>query len=148
MSLKRRWIVSVAVFPRGRHRGRLGKALTSIGNRIQRLGAINLAAIDEYRVQSERKTYLDEQDQDLQEALQALESAMKRIDRETRHRFRETFDSINQKLQALFPKVFGGGSAHLELTGEDLLETGVAIMARPRARRTRPFTCSQAVKRH
>ena len=107
------------------------KALTSIGNRIQRLGAINLAAIDEYRVQSERKTYLDEQDQDLQEALQALESAMKRIDRETRNRFRETFDAINQKLQALFPKVFGGGSAHLEMTGEDLLETGVAIMARP-----------------
>ncbi len=105
--------------------------LKKIGNRIQRLGAINLAAIDEYRVQSERKTYLDEQNQDLQEALDALESAIRRIDKETRTRFRETFDQINQGLQNLFPRVFGGGSAHLELTGEDLLETGVAIMARP-----------------
>ncbi len=105
--------------------------LKRIGNRIQRLGAINLAAIDEYRVQSERKTYLDEQNQDLQEALDTLESAIRRIDRETRTRFRETFDQINQGLQNLFPRVFGGGSAHLELTGEDLLETGVAIMARP-----------------
>ncbi|MGM0451495.1 MAG: chromosome segregation SMC family protein, partial [Pseudomonadota bacterium] len=105
--------------------------LTRIGNRIQRLGAINLAAIDEYRVASERKTYLDEQDQDLQEALESLESAIRRIDRETRARFRETFDAINQGLQKLFPRVFGGGSAHLEMTGDDLLETGVAIMARP-----------------
>ena len=105
--------------------------LTRIGNRIQRLGAINLAAIDEYRVASERKTYLDEQDQDLQEALESLESAIRRIDRETRARFRETFDAINQGLQNLFPRVFGGGSAHLEMTGDDLLETGVAIMARP-----------------
>ena len=107
------------------------KALNSIGTRIQRLGPINLAAIDEYRTQSERKQYLDEQDRDLQQALEALESAIKRIDRETRNRFRETFDQINGKLQALFPRVFGGGSAQLEMTGDDLLETGVAIMARP-----------------
>ena len=107
------------------------KALRAIARRIERLGAINLAAIDEYRSQSERKSYLDEQDQDLREALEALESAIKRIDRETRNRFRETFHRINEKLQALFPRVFGGGSAHLEMTGDDLLETGVAIMARP-----------------
>lgn len=105
--------------------------LEKIGNRIQRLGAINLAAIEEYQVQSERKTYLDSQHEDLMEALETLDSAIRRIDRETRQRFKETFDKVNGGLQALFPKVFGGGNAYLELTGEDLLETGVAIMARP-----------------
>ncbi|MGO1461632.1 MAG: chromosome segregation protein SMC [Oleiphilaceae bacterium] len=105
--------------------------LERIGNRIQRLGAINLAAIDEYKVQSERKTYLDSQHDDLIEALEILDTAIRKIDRETRQRFKETFDQVNGGLQALFPKVFGGGNAYLELTGEDLLETGVAIMARP-----------------
>ena len=105
--------------------------LEKIGNRIQRLGAINLAAIEEYQVQSERKTYLDSQHEDLMEALETLDTAIRRIDRETRQRFKETFDKVNGGLQALFPKVFGGGNAYLELTGEDLLETGVAIMARP-----------------
>ncbi len=105
--------------------------LEKIGNRIQRLGAINLAAIEEYQVQSERKTYLDEQHNDLMEALETLHNAIRKIDRETRQRFKETFDQVNGGLQALFPKVFGGGNAYLELTGEDLLETGVAIMARP-----------------
>ncbi|MAL98324.1 MAG: chromosome segregation protein SMC [Alteromonadaceae bacterium] len=105
--------------------------LQRLANRIQRLGAINLAAIDEYRVQSERKNYLDEQHADLSEALETLEAAIRKIDRETRQRFKETFDKVNQGLQELFPKVFGGGNASLELTGEDLLETGVTIMARP-----------------
>ncbi|WP_417519040.1 chromosome segregation protein SMC [Marinobacter sp.] len=105
--------------------------LEKIGSRIQRLGAINLAAIDEYQVQSERKTYLDNQHEDLTEALEILDTAIRKIDRETRQRFKETFDQINGGLQALFPKVFGGGNAYLELTGEDLLETGVTIMARP-----------------
>jgi chromosome segregation protein len=105
--------------------------LEKIGNRIQRLGAINLAAIEEYQVQGERKNYLDSQHEDLTEALETLDNAMRRIDRETRQRFKETFDQVNGGLQALFPKVFGGGNAYLELTGEDLLETGVAIMARP-----------------
>lgn len=105
--------------------------LEKIGSRIQRLGAINLAAIEEYQVQSERKTYLDEQHNDLMEALETLDTAIRKIDRETRQRFKETFDQVNGGLQALFPKVFGGGNAYLELTGEDLLETGVAIMARP-----------------
>ncbi|WP_148862941.1 chromosome segregation protein SMC [Marinobacter fonticola] len=105
--------------------------LERIAGRIQRLGAINLAAIDEYQVQSERKTYLDTQHEDLIEALDTLETAIRKIDRETRQRFKETFDKVNGGLQALFPKVFGGGNAYLELTGEDLLETGVTIMARP-----------------
>ncbi len=105
--------------------------LEKIAGRIQRLGAINLAAIEEYQVQGERKTYLDSQHEDLMEALETLDTAIRKIDRETRQRFKETFDQVNNGLQALFPKVFGGGNAYLELTGEDLLETGVAIMARP-----------------
>ena len=105
--------------------------LERIAARIQRLGAINLAAIDEYQQQSERKRYLDAQDADLVEALDTLENVIRKIDKETRNRFKDTFDQINGGLQALFPKVFGGGSAYLELTGEDLLDTGVTIMARP-----------------
>ncbi len=105
--------------------------LERINGRIQRLGAINLAAIDEYQQQSERKRYLDAQNDDLVEALDTLENVIRKIDKETRNRFKDTFDQINGGLQALFPKVFGGGSAYLELTGEDLLDTGVTIMARP-----------------
>lgn len=107
------------------------QALEQIESRIQRLGAINLAAIEEYEQQSERKRYLDAQDADLVEALDTLENVIRKIDKETRNRFKDTFDQINGGLQALFPKVFGGGSAYLELTGEDLLDTGVTIMARP-----------------
>lgn len=102
-----------------------------LNEQSQRLGAINLAAIEEYRQQSERKNYLDTQNEDLEEALSTLENVIRKIDRETRQRFKETFDKINIGLQDLFPKVFGGGMASLELTGEDLLDTGVAIMARP-----------------
>ncbi len=105
--------------------------LEELAARIQRLGPINLAAIEEYQQQSERKRYLDAQNDDLAEALETLENVIRKIDRETRNRFKETFDQINAGLQALFPKVFGGGTAYLELTGEDLLDTGVAIMARP-----------------
>lgn len=107
------------------------QALEQLEARIQRLGAINLAAIEEYEQQSERKRYLDAQDADLVEALETLENVIRKIDKETRNRFKDTFDQINAGLQALFPKVFGGGSAYLELTGEDLLDTGVTIMARP-----------------
>ena len=105
--------------------------LEQVDARVQRLGAINLAAIEEYEQQSERKRYLDAQDADLVEALDTLENVIRKIDKETRNRFKDTFDQINAGLQALFPKVFGGGSAYLELTGEDLLDTGVTIMARP-----------------
>ena len=98
---------------------------------VSRLGAINLAAIEEYAQQAERKQYLDDQHQDLVSALETLETAMRKIDRETKQRFKETFDAVNEGLKQLFPKVFGGGSAYLDLTDEDLLETGVSIMARP-----------------
>ncbi|SFM67227.1 condensin subunit Smc [Ectothiorhodospira mobilis] len=106
-----------------------------LAQRIQRLGAINLAAIDEYRQQEERKQYLYQQHADLEEALGTLEGAIQRIDRETRSRFRETFERVNQRLKETFPRLFGGGQAHLEMTGEDLLTTGVAVMARPPGKR-------------
>ncbi len=109
--------------------------LESIGRRVARLGPINLAAIDEYKSQSERKTYLDAQNDDLEEALRTLENAIHKIDKETRQRFKETFDNVNSSLQELFPKVFGGGTAYLEMTSDDLLDTGIAIMARPPGKR-------------
>jgi chromosome segregation protein len=105
--------------------------LERLANRIVRLGAINLAAVEEYQQQSERKQYLDAQNEDLESALETLESAIRKIDRETRSRFKETFDQVNSGLQELFPRVFGGGSASLEMTGEDLLDTGVSILAQP-----------------
>jgi chromosome segregation protein len=107
------------------------RGLERVANRIARLGPINLAAIDEYDLQSERKRYLDAQNEDLETALETLQSAIRKIDKETRNRFRETFDKVNNGLQELFPRVFGGGSAYLEMTGEDLLDTGISIMARP-----------------
>ncbi len=106
-----------------------------IAGRIQRLGPINLAAIDEFAGESERKKYLDAQHADVTEALEILESAIRKIDRETRTRFKETYDRVNDGLKGLFPRLFGGGHAYLELTGEDLLDTGVTVMARPPGKR-------------
>ncbi|PWK49212.1 chromosome segregation protein SMC [Pleionea mediterranea] len=109
--------------------------LEVISGKIQRLGAINLAAIEEHKQQEERKVYLDAQHEDLAEALETLEAAIRKIDKETRTRFKETFERINAGLKDLFPKVFGGGHAYLELTGDDLLDTGVTVMARPPGKR-------------
>ena len=103
--------------------------------RIQRMGAINLAAIDEFEEQQDRKDYLDAQCQDLTEALTTLENAIRKIDKETRSRFRETFDGVNANLKDIFPQLFGGGNAYLELTGDDLLTAGVTVMARPPGKR-------------
>jgi len=96
---------------------------------------VNLAAIDEFKEQSERKDYLDRQFADLTEALNSLESAIRKIDKETRQRFQETFDKVNAGLKDKFPRLFGGGHAYLELTGEDVLAAGVAVMARPPGKR-------------
>jgi chromosome segregation protein len=98
---------------------------------ISRLGAVNLAAVEEFDLQSERKKHLDDQNDDLCAAMETLEGAIRKIDKETKSRFRDTFDRVNEDLKQLFPKVFGGGSAYLDLTDDDLLETGVTIMARP-----------------
>lgn len=109
--------------------------LEQVERRIERLGAVNLAAIEEFAQVSERKRYLDAQNADLLEALTTLENAMRKIDRETRARFRETFERVNVGLGELFPRLFGGGQAHLELAGEDTLDAGVTIMARPPGKR-------------
>jgi chromosome segregation protein len=109
--------------------------LAAIDAKIKRLEPVNLAAISEYEEQSQRKAYLDAQLADLNTALDTLEGAIKKIDRETRQRFKETFDRVNTGLQELFPRLFGGGHAYLELIGEDLLDSGVSIMARPPGKR-------------
>ena len=110
-------------------------AVEELEGKINRLGPINLAAIDEFEQESERKEYLDAQNADLVEALKTLEDAISKIDRETRTRFSDTFDKVNTKLKDLFPRLFGGGHAYLELTGDDILEAGVTVMARPPGKR-------------
>ena len=103
--------------------------------KIERLGQVNLAAIGEFKEQSERKEYLDRQCKDLTDALETLESAMRKIDRETRTRFQDTFDRVNAGLKEKFPRLFGGGHAYLELTGEEGVAAGVSVMARPPGKR-------------
>jgi len=111
------------------------KAVTDFDAKLRRLEPVNLAAISEHAEAEQRKGYLDAQDADLTSALETLEDAIRKIDRETRGRFKDTFDRVNSGIQELYPRLFGGGHAYLELTGEDLLDTGVAIMARPPGKR-------------
>lgn len=115
--------------------GEWDQQLQKVHASIERLGPINLAAISEFSEQSERKTYLHAQHADLSAALETLEHAIRRIDRETRTRFQETFDNINSGLKRLFPRLFGGGHAYLSLDGDDLLSAGVTVMARPPGKR-------------
>ena len=112
-----------------------GNKLAEVASKISRLGPINLAAIDEYKEQLQRKEYLDGQDKDVTAALEILEQAIAKIDKETRVRFKDTFDHVNSRIKEMFPKLFGGGTAFLEMTGDDLLNTGVSIMARPPGKR-------------
>lgn len=109
--------------------------LDQVVNRINRLGPINLVAIEEYSTCLERKQYLDKQVEDLNAGLQTLEDAIAKIDKETKAKFKETFDKVNERFQELFPTVFGGGKAYLELTSDDLLEAGVTTMASPPGKR-------------
>ena len=111
------------------------KNLEKLTNKINRLGPINLAAIDELESNTERKEYLDSQLEDLNNALSTLEGAIRKIDTETRSRFRETFNKVNSGFESLFPKLFGGGQAYMELIGNDLLTAGVTVMARPPGKR-------------
>ena len=115
--------------------GEWDQQVADVAGRIERLGQVNLAAIDEFKEQSERKEYLDRQFNDLTEALNTLEQAIRKIDRETRQRFQETFDRVNGGLKDKFPRLFGGGNAYLELVGDDVLAAGVAVMARPPGKR-------------
>jgi chromosome segregation protein len=111
------------------------RKVEEIAQRISRLGPINLAAIDEFEEQSKRKDYLDSQHSDITEALETLEAAIAKIDKETRAKFKDTYEHVNARIQEMFPRLFGGGQAYLELTGDDLLDTGVVVMARPPGKR-------------
>ena len=106
-----------------------------LADKISRIGPVNLVAIEEFEEQSERKEYLDRQHDDLSEALSTLENVIRKIDRETKQRFRDTFESLNTNFQEFFPKLFGGGRAILQLTDDDLLSAGVTVMARPPGKR-------------
>jgi chromosome segregation protein len=121
----------VAALPEDANAEAWHESLERIDKRIGRLGAINLAAIEEYDEHLERKQYLDTQFKDLADALETLENAIRKIDRETRARFKDIFDKANQGVGRIFPRLFGGGHAYLELEGEDLLDSGVTVMARP-----------------
>ena len=107
----------------------------SLARRIQRLGAINLAAAEEFAELSERKDYLDSQHADLAEALTTLGEAIARIDRESREKFKDTFDNVNRRLGDAFARLFGGGQAYLQLNENDWLKGGVSIMVRPPGKR-------------
>ena len=115
--------------------GAWAEKLEAMERRIARLGPINLAAIDEHEQHAERKRYLDAQHADLEEALATLDAAIQKIDRETRTRFRETFERVDEGLGKMFPRLFAGGSASLHLTSEDVLGAGVTVMARPPGKR-------------
>ncbi|NKB46224.1 MAG: chromosome segregation protein SMC [Legionellales bacterium] len=111
------------------------QTIEQLERQIQRLGAINLAAIDECQTAAERHTYLTSQHQDLTEALTTLQQAIHKIDKETRERFKDTFDRVDQSFRQLFPQLFGGGQAYLQLTSDDLLDSGVNVIAQPPGKR-------------
>ncbi len=125
----------LADLPEGAETRHYQDELEQLEERIRRLEPVNLAAIEEHKVESERKDYLDRQHADLEEALDTLEKAISRIDRDSRTRFRETFEKVNKNMETLFPRLFGGGHGHLEMVGDDWLTAGVAIMARPPGKR-------------
>jgi chromosome segregation protein len=105
--------------------------VTRLTNAIAALGAVNLAALDELAQASERKNFLDAQNADLTEAINTLEDAISKIDRETRDLLQDTFDKVNKHFGELFPVLFGGGNAKLIMTGEEILDSGVQVMAQP-----------------
>ena len=103
----------------------------SLKRRIERMGPINMAAIDEYKEYESRSIYLTEQKNDLLSSINTLEGAIKKIDQETKARFQNTFDKINLELSRIFPKLFNGGKAHLKILGNDILTAGVEVYACP-----------------
>ncbi len=111
------------------------KLISDLQRKIEKLGAINLAALDELTESKERKGYLDAQAEDLLEAVSTLENAIRSIDKETRERLLETFEQVNQQFGEMFPALFGGGEAKLVLTGEEILDAGVEVIARPPGKR-------------
>ena len=113
----------------------LQSEVTRLSNLVQGLGPVNLAALDELTQSSERKTFLDSQSQDLNEAIATLEDAIRRIDKETRDVLQNTYDEVNRHFGALFPELFGGGDAKLTLTGTEILDSGIQVMAHPPGKR-------------
>mgnify|MGYP003460493399 FL=1 len=109
--------------------------LARITQHIEQIGAVNLAALEEQKIISEREKYLDTQYKDLTEALEILQTAIQKMDKETRNRFKETFDKVNQNFTTLFPHLFSGGVASLQLQDPDLLSSGICIMAQPPGKR-------------
>jgi len=109
--------------------------ITRLSQSLAELGAVNLAAPGELQSSRERNGFLDAQATDLEEAMNTLEDAIRRIDRETRELLRETFESVNRHFGALFPVLFGGGEAKLMMTGEEILDAGVQVMAHPPGKR-------------
>jgi chromosome segregation protein len=105
--------------------------VTRLNNEIQSLGPVNMAALDELASGRERKAFLDSQSADLNEAIQTLTDAIAKIDAETRDLLQGTFDSVNLHFGRLFPELFGGGHAQLVMTGEEILDAGVQVMAQP-----------------
>ena len=120
-----------SVLEKGTRSGALQTEITRLNEEIKALGAVNLAALEELQSAQERKNYLDAQSQDLTEAMTTLEDAIRRIDRETRERLQETFDQVNAHFSRMFPALFGGGHAKLVLTGEEILDSGVQVIAQP-----------------
>lgn len=106
-----------------------------ISRLVEGLGAVNLAALDELTTARERKGFLDAQHQDLISAIETLEDAIRKIDRETRELLQNTFDIVNGHFGELFPKLFGGGEARLSITGDEILDAGVQVMAQPPGKR-------------
>ena len=105
--------------------------ITRLTNAIAELGAVNMAALDELTQNRERKNFLDSQTADLAEALATLENAIRKIDRETRELLQQTFDTVNAHFGTMFPTLFGGGEAKLIMTGEEILDAGIQVMAHP-----------------
>jgi len=124
-----------AELEKGVRASQLQGQITRITGEIEALGAINLAALEELGTVHERKAYLDSQAQDLTEALATLENAIRRMDRETRERLQSTFDQVNDKFSEMFPVLFGGGEAKLVLTGDEILDAGIQVIARPPGKR-------------
>ena len=109
----------------------MSRQIIQLNQKIQNLGAVNLAALEELAEAQERDTYYRTQSEDVQAAITLLEEAIGQIDDETKTRFKETFELVNEKMQSFFPTLFGGGEARLHMVGDDLLTAGVSIMARP-----------------
>ncbi len=124
-----------AELEKGVRASQLQSEITRLGQAIEAIGAVNLAALEELSTARQRKSYLDAQAQDLTEAVTTLENAIRRIDRETRARLQDTFDQVNNKFSEMFPALFGGGEAQLLLTGEEILDAGVQVIARPPGKR-------------